>query len=70
LSPGTSIFIGCWVLTGFVFFVLLFRFGVKAWIAWLLPNVSKPERVWGLEDFFFVLGYAFDLGHMSMIWKR
>ncbi|ETI19833.1 hypothetical protein G647_08847 [Cladophialophora carrionii CBS 160.54] len=69
INKGTNIFIGCWVLTGFVFFVLLFRFGVKAWIAWLLPSVSRPERVWGLEDFFFALGYAFDIGHMALIWK-
>ncbi|OQV05684.1 hypothetical protein CLAIMM_10377 [Cladophialophora immunda] len=69
VNRGTSIFIGCWVLTGFVFFVLLFRFGVKSWISWLLPSVSRPQRVWGLEDFFFALGYAFDVGHMALIWK-
>ncbi|KAJ9616644.1 hypothetical protein H2200_000363 [Cladophialophora chaetospira] len=69
VNRGTNILIGCWVLTGFVFFVLSFRFGVKAWITWLLPNVSRPERVWGLEDVFFALGYAFDIGHMAMLWK-
>ncbi|KIX06276.1 uncharacterized protein Z518_04251 [Rhinocladiella mackenziei CBS 650.93] len=69
VDRGTSIFIGCWVLTAVVFFVLLFRFGVKAWIAWLLPSISKPERVWGYEDFFFAFGYAFDVAHMALIWK-
>jgi hypothetical protein len=58
------------VLTAFVFFVLLFRFTVKGWIAWALPGVSKPARVWGYEDIFFALGYAFDVGNMAMIWKR
>ncbi|KAH0837426.1 hypothetical protein FOPE_05040 [Fonsecaea pedrosoi] len=62
ILSGTSIFVGCWVLTGFVFFVLLFRYAVKSWISWLLPNVSKPQRVWGLEDFFFALGWQRGLG--------
>lgn len=53
-----------------MFCVLSFRFGVKAWISWRLPEVSRPKHVWGLEDFFFALGYVFDVGHMTMIWKR
>ncbi|RMD41472.1 hypothetical protein DV735_g3636, partial [Chaetothyriales sp. CBS 134920] len=69
IELGTSVFIGCWVLTGFVFLVLAFRYAVKAWVAWLLPTVSKPERVWGLEDLFYGLGYAFDVVHMVFIWK-
>ncbi|KIX94743.1 uncharacterized protein Z520_09433 [Fonsecaea multimorphosa CBS 102226] len=62
VNRGTNIFVGCWVLTGFVFFVLLFRFGVKFWISWLLPNVSRPQRVWGLEDFFLAFGWEWGLG--------
>ncbi|KIW21286.1 hypothetical protein PV08_01866 [Exophiala spinifera] len=48
-NRGTNIFVACWVLTGFVFFVLLFRYGVKAWISWLLP------WEWGLGRHFFYL---------------
>lgn len=58
------------VLTAICGVVLIFRYSVKAWVYWVLPKVSVPERVWGLEDFFFLLGYACDIVHMSFIWKR
>lgn len=63
-------FIACWALTGLVGVVLLFRYGVKAWIQFVLPKVAAPPRVWGLEDLFFALGFAFDVGHMVMIQLR
>ncbi|KEF59876.1 uncharacterized protein A1O9_04724 [Exophiala aquamarina CBS 119918] len=66
---GTRILIGCWVLTGLVFLVLVFRYTVKAWAAWFLPTISKPERIWGPEDFFFALGYSFDVAHTALVWK-
>ncbi|KIW62137.1 hypothetical protein PV05_02181 [Exophiala xenobiotica] len=69
VNRGNGILIGCWVLTAFVFFVLTFRYAVKAWVAWLLPTISKPERVWGVEDLFFALGYAFDIAHMVLVWR-
>jgi hypothetical protein len=56
-------------LTGLVAAVLLFRYGVKAWVYFALPTVSSPERVWGLEDIFYAVGFVFDILHMSLIQK-
>ncbi|OJJ43679.1 hypothetical protein ASPZODRAFT_136142 [Penicilliopsis zonata CBS 506.65] len=67
IDIGTNVFHACWALTGIVGVVLLFRYSVKAWIRWALPQVTAPERVWGLEDLFFLIGYGFDLAHMSIV---
>ncbi|EED15929.1 hypothetical protein TSTA_010470 [Talaromyces stipitatus ATCC 10500] len=64
---GTDIFRGCWVLTCFVGVVLIFRCAIKAWVRWALPQVSAPGRIWGIEDVFFLFGYAVDLLHMTLI---
>ncbi|KFY72358.1 hypothetical protein V499_07497 [Pseudogymnoascus sp. VKM F-103] len=66
---GIGIFKACWVLTGVVALVLLFRFVVKAWVYWALPKVSSPERVWGLEDLIFLFAYACEILHMCLIQK-
>lgn len=58
------------VLTGIVGVVLIFRFSMKAWIRWALPQVSAPERVWGFEDLIFLFGYSLDLLHMTLIQLR
>lgn len=49
---------------------LLFRYAVKCWVRFALPQVTAPERVWGFEDLFFLAGYILDLAHMSMIQLR
>ncbi|CRG89917.1 hypothetical protein PISL3812_06956 [Talaromyces islandicus] len=67
INIGTDTFRACWALTGFVGLLLIFRLSMKAWVRWALPQVSAPERVWGLEDVFFIFGYAVDLLHMSLI---
>ncbi|KAJ5112929.1 hypothetical protein N7456_001463 [Penicillium angulare] len=67
VNIGTTTFNACWVLTIIVGVVLLFRYAVKSWIRWALPQVSVPERIWGIEDLFFLVAYGFDLTHMSMI---
>ncbi|KAL1883491.1 hypothetical protein Plec18167_002495 [Paecilomyces lecythidis] len=67
VNIGTNIFRVCWVLTGIVGVVLIFRFSMKAWIRWALPQVSAPERVWGVEDLIFLIGYSIDLLHMTLI---
>ncbi|GAM37335.1 hypothetical protein TCE0_023r07175 [Talaromyces pinophilus] len=67
INVGTEIFRGCWVLTGFVGVVLIFRCGIKTWVRWALPQVSAPGRIWGLEDVFFFFGYTVDILHMTLI---
>ncbi|KAJ9224378.1 hypothetical protein C8Q69DRAFT_27201 [Paecilomyces variotii] len=67
VNIGTDIVRVCWVLTGIVGVVLIFRFSMKAWIRWALPQVSAPERVWGFEDLIFLFGYSLDLLHMTLI---
>ncbi|EPS31923.1 hypothetical protein PDE_06882 [Penicillium oxalicum 114-2] len=64
---GTNIFIGCWIMTGVVGATLLFRYAVKSWVRFALPQVSAPGRIWGYEDLFFLAAYVLDLGHMTMI---
>ncbi|KAJ6131003.1 hypothetical protein N7523_001463 [Penicillium sp. IBT 18751x] len=64
---GTATFDACWVLTAIVGVALLFRYAVKAWVRWALPQVTAPGRVWGIEDLFFLIAYGFDLTHMTMI---
>ncbi|KAF3386656.1 hypothetical protein F1880_001442 [Penicillium rolfsii] len=64
---GSSTFVACWVLTGVVGLTLLFRYAVKFWVRFALPQVTAPERVWGFEDLFFLAGYTLDIAHMSMI---
>ena len=59
-----------WVLTALVTAVLSFRIAVKTWITLVLPPMSRPRRVWGLEDLFLSLGFIVDITHMTMIWKR
>ncbi|KAJ5909200.1 hypothetical protein N7495_001882 [Penicillium taxi] len=66
-SIGSVTFDVCWVLTALVGLALLFRYGVKIWLRWSLPQVSAPERIWGTEDLFFFVGYCFDLTHMILI---
>ncbi|KFY34308.1 hypothetical protein V494_06880 [Pseudogymnoascus sp. VKM F-4513 (FW-928)] len=56
---GIGIFKACWVLTGVVALVLIFRFVVKAWVYWALPKVSSPERIWGLEDLIFLFASSY-----------
>ncbi|PLB53916.1 hypothetical protein P170DRAFT_442127 [Aspergillus steynii IBT 23096] len=56
-------------LTGIVTVALIFRLGVKTWVRWLLPRVSSPERIWGLEDLLFLVGYGLDIAHMAFIQK-
>jgi hypothetical protein len=58
------------VLTGVVGLTLIFRYAVKSWVRFALPQVTAPERVWGFEDLFFLAGYALDIAHMSMIQLR
>ncbi|KAJ9232182.1 hypothetical protein DTO027B5_7673 [Paecilomyces variotii] len=67
VNIGTGIVRVCWVLTGIVGVVLIFRFSMKGWIRWALPQVSAPERVWGFEDLIFLFGYSLDLLHMTLI---
>ncbi|KAJ5212724.1 uncharacterized protein N7498_004370 [Penicillium cinerascens] len=64
---GTATFDACWVLTALVGVALLFRYSVKAWVRWALPQVTAPGRVWGIEDLFFLVAYGCDLTHMTMI---
>jgi hypothetical protein len=49
---------------------LLFRYAIKIWVRWALPQVTAPGRVWGIEDFFFLVAYGFDVAHMAFIQKR
>ncbi|KKA25701.1 hypothetical protein T310_0257 [Rasamsonia emersonii CBS 393.64] len=67
VNIGTDTFRACWALTGVVGLVLIFRLGMKAWVRWSLPQVSAPERVWGLEDFIFLFAYSVDIAHMTLI---
>ncbi|KAJ5112054.1 hypothetical protein N7532_000099 [Penicillium argentinense] len=64
---GSGTFIACWVLTAVVGLALTFRYAVKAWIRWALPQVTAPGRIWGVEDLFFLSAYVFDIVHMTMI---
>ncbi|GFF87549.1 hypothetical protein IFM53868_05184 [Aspergillus udagawae] len=54
-------------LTGVAGLALAFRYITKTWIRWMLPRVSSPERVWGLEDILYGTAYAFDIAHMVFI---
>lgn len=36
----------------------------------MLPRVSSPRRIWGLEDILYAAGYAFDIAHMVLIQRR
>ncbi|PKX92338.1 uncharacterized protein P174DRAFT_431765 [Aspergillus novofumigatus IBT 16806] len=56
-----------WALTGVAGLALAFRYTTKTWIRWMLPRVSSPERVWGLEDILYGSAYAFDIAHMVFI---
>ncbi|KAF7713418.1 Uncharacterized protein PECH_001573 [Penicillium ucsense] len=67
VNIGTNVFIACWVLTIVVGITLLFRYAVKSWVRFALPQVSAPGRIWGYEDLFFLAGFVLDLGHMVMI---
>lgn len=57
-------------MTGVVGATLLFRYAVKSWVRFALPQVSAPGRIWGYEDLFFLAAYVLDLGHMTMIQMR
>jgi hypothetical protein len=57
-------------LTGVAGLALAFRYITKTWIRWMLPRVSSPERVWGLEDILYGSAYAFDIAHMVFIQRR
>jgi hypothetical protein len=57
-------------LTGVAGLALAFRYITKTWIRWILPRVSSPERVWGLEDILYGTAYAFDIAHMVFIQRR
>ncbi|KAJ5587974.1 uncharacterized protein N7459_003739 [Penicillium hispanicum] len=67
VNIGTATFDACWTLTAIVGVALLFRYTVKAWVLWALPQVTTPQRVWGIEDFFFLIAYGFDITHITMI---
>ncbi|KAJ5366875.1 hypothetical protein N7541_000816 [Penicillium brevicompactum] len=64
---GTGTFQACWVLTAIVGVALLFRYAIKIWVRWALPQVTAPGRVWGIEDLFFLVAYGFDVTHMAFI---
>ncbi|OQD80070.1 hypothetical protein PENANT_c039G06489 [Penicillium antarcticum] len=66
---GTGTFAACWVLTAVVGVALLFRYAIKIWVRWALPQVTAPGRVWGIEDLFFLVAYGFDVTHMAFIQK-
>ncbi|RHZ49484.1 uncharacterized protein CDV56_100255, partial [Aspergillus thermomutatus] len=57
-------------LTGVAGLALVFRYTIKTWIRWMLPHVSSPERVWGMEDILYGTAYAFDVSHMVFIQRR
>ena len=57
-------------LTAIVGVALIFRYAVKIWMRWAVPQVSAPERNWGLEDLLFLTGYAFDVIHMTTVELR
>ncbi|KAJ5827824.1 hypothetical protein N7447_004587 [Penicillium robsamsonii] len=67
MFTGTGTFQACWVLTSIVGAALLFRYAVKVWVRWALPQVTAPERIWGLEDLFFLVAWGFDITHMIFI---
>ncbi|CAI7593245.1 hypothetical protein N7533_011485 [Penicillium manginii] len=64
---GSGTFAACWALTGVVGVALLFRYAVKAWVRWALPQVTAPGRIWGIEDMFFLVAYGFDVTHIIFI---
>ncbi|KXG51696.1 uncharacterized protein PGRI_090890 [Penicillium griseofulvum] len=64
---GTGTFQACWVLTAIVGVALLFRYAIKVWVRWALPQVTAPGRIWGIEDFFFLVAWVFDITHMVFI---
>ncbi|OJI98587.1 hypothetical protein ASPVEDRAFT_80228 [Aspergillus versicolor CBS 583.65] len=64
---GEPFVYACWALTGLVSAALIFRYTVKAWAGRVLPTVSSPTRIWGAEDLLFVIGYGFDIAHMTLI---
>ncbi|OGE48997.1 hypothetical protein PENARI_c024G08287 [Penicillium arizonense] len=66
---GTGTFEACWVLTAIVGVALLFRYAIKIWVRWALPQVTAPGRIWGIEDLFFLIAYGFDVSHMAFIQK-
>lgn len=66
---GSGIVIACWVITGIVGLVLIARFLVKGWIHLTLPRLGSTERVWGVEDIFFLCGFILDIAHMGCIQK-
>ncbi|CAG7930363.1 unnamed protein product [Penicillium olsonii] len=67
IDIGTGTFQACWVLTSVVGVALLFRYAIKIWVRWALPQVTAPGRVWGIEDLFFLVAYGFDVTHMTFI---
>ncbi|PTU17935.1 hypothetical protein P175DRAFT_0512121 [Aspergillus ochraceoroseus IBT 24754] len=66
---GMIFIIAACALTALVTVTLIFRYSVKAWVSWKLPNVSSPERIWGAEDLYYIVGYGFDIAHMAMVQK-
>ncbi|KAJ5549703.1 hypothetical protein N7535_002360 [Penicillium sp. DV-2018c] len=64
---GTGTFQACWALTAIVGVALLFRYGIKVWVRWALPQVTVPGRIWGIEDLFFLVAWGFDIAHMTFI---
>lgn len=67
VNIGTSTFQACWVLTAIVGVALLFRYAIKVWVRWALPQVTAPGRIWGTEDLFFLVAWGFDITHMTFI---
>ncbi|CAG8885704.1 unnamed protein product [Penicillium egyptiacum] len=55
------------VLTAIVGLALLFRYAIKVWVRWALPQVTAPSRIWGTEDLFFLVAWGFDITHMIFI---
>ncbi|OJJ95002.1 hypothetical protein ASPACDRAFT_48450 [Aspergillus aculeatus ATCC 16872] len=53
-----------WALSTIAGLTLLARYSIKSWIRWAIPKVSSPERLWGIEDLFYLLSSSFDLTQM------
>ncbi|KAJ5260781.1 hypothetical protein N7505_009131 [Penicillium chrysogenum] len=67
VNIGTSTFQACWILTAIVGVALLFRYAIKIWVRWALPEVTAPGRIWGTEDLLFLVAWGFDITHMVFI---
>ncbi|RAH75113.1 uncharacterized protein BO66DRAFT_467712 [Aspergillus aculeatinus CBS 121060] len=53
-----------WALSTIAGLTLVARYSIKSWIRWAIPKVSSPERLWGIEDLFYLLSFSFDFTQM------